>query len=804
MKISLSWLRDYVPIEMEVDQLAEALTMVGLEVSSVSDRYDYLDSVVVGRIAKITPHLKSDHLKICHVNLGERLISVVCGAPNVAEGMLAPVALPGTVFPDGAVLKKSIIRGEKSEGMLCSEAELELGEDRNGIMELGSSLTVGECLAKALDLADKVIEIDLTPNRPDCLSMIGIAREVAALHKTSVTYPDAAIFESENYVFGLTSVSIESPDLCPRYAARIVENLKVAPSPFWLRDRLLSVGLRPINNIVDITNFVMMEIGQPLHAFDFDRLAENRIVVRTAREGEKIFTLDRKERSLSQNMLMICDGEKPVALAGVMGGSNSEIDAATTRVLIESAYFTPVGIRKTSKKLGLSTEASHRFERGVDPSGTITALNRAARLMVEVCGGTFVEGVIDEYPRPIGEKRIRLSVKDASRLLGLRLDQNEIERLLQSIEFKTEKATADKLFVIPPSFRVDISGSIDLVEEIARLSGYDKIPTTFPLIPAEARRPLKRLDLRNKIKSLMNGFGFTEVINYSFIREDSCDRLRFESDDRRRDLVKILNPLTEDQAVMRSSLIPGLLETMRRNVGQQIKTLQLFEVGKIFIGTGQENLPEEIEILAGLWTGKRIETTWYSKETDCDFYDMKGIVEGLLNALNLDPIKFTRIPDRSCTYTKPGHTAQIVAQNKIIGLVGEIDPQVLLNFDLKQPAFIFETSLEHLGALMPAGRQAKPVPKFPAVSRDITIIVPGYVVSSDILESIDNFREELVEATHLIDVYEGRPIPPGKKSISLRITYRSNRKTLEDDEVSRIHKTITQKLIVEFDAELPG
>jgi len=569
----------------------------------------------------------------------------------------------------------------------------------------------------------------------------------------------------------------------------------------------MSVGQRPINNIVDITNFVMMETGQPLHAFDFDNLSENRIVVRTANEGETFTTLDNKDRILSNNMLMICDGEKPVGIGGVMGGLNSEIEVSTTRVLIESAYFDPVSIRKTSKALGLKTDASHRFERGIDPDGTITALNRSAQLMNEVAGGKLIEGIIDEYPKPIHRKAINLSLKNTNRLLGTRLDQNEIKELLESIELKVEKDdrknNQDQLRVIPPSFRVDIKRPEDIMEEVARLSGYNNIPATFPVIPAEGRHPAKQLALREKIKRIMIGSGFTETINYSFVSKESCDLLTLAPDDQRRSLLGILNPLSEDQAVMRTSLIPGLLETMHRNISKQVKNLKLFEVGKIFISKGQDNLPEEIEMLAGLWTGSRFDVSWDSPETDCDFYDIKGVLERLLYGLNMNNPKFTVMPVNSCYYTKPGYTAQIILENNVLGTVGEVSSQVLNNFDLKQIAFIFELNLHDLATLIPETIQSKPIPKFPAISRDITMIIDKGVESRKILETVENFGEELVESIQLFDIFEGGQIKEDKKSISFRITYRSSRETLEDDLVNKIHKNISERIIQKFNADLP-
>jgi len=803
MKVSLSWLKDYVSIDMKVDRLADALTMVGLEVESVTERFAYLNNVVVGRITEIKPHPNADKLKLCKVDVGSRILSVVCGAPNISNDMLSPVALPGTVFPDGYTLENSIIRGIESEGMICSEGELGLGTDKSGVMVLKSSLLVGEKILKVLELSDSVIEFDLTPNRPDCLSIIGVAREIGGIQKTRIQYPDTSISTSKDDIAGFTSVTIEDPDHCPRYAARLVTGITVGPSPSWLVDRLMSVGMKPINNIVDITNFVLMETGQPLHAFDYDRLAENRIVVRRANEGELFTTLDLKERQLTSDMLMICDGEKPIAVGGVMGGLNSEIEESTKKVLIESAYFNPVSIRKTSKKLGLNTEASHRFERGVDPEGIIPALNRAARLIAELGGGKLVDGVIDEYPKKVPARTITLSTKDTNRLLGTGLNQDEIKDLLESIEVSTKKIDMDSLKVVPPSFRVDIMRPEDLMEEVARLSGYNNIPTSFPVIPAEARRPVKLIDTRNRIMHLMTGFGFCETINYTFINRQSCDRLKLPSDDYRRNTVDLLNPLTEDQAVMRTSLIPGLLETVYRNIAKQVKNLKLFEIGKIYINKGEENLPVEIEMLTGLWTGSRSDASWYAKEIPCDFYDLKGEVEGLLKGLCIDHIRFARLPGDLCIYTRPGYTAQVFSGKILLGLVGELHPQSLRNFGLKQDVYLFELSIDTLIKLLPETIQSKPIPKFPAIPRDITIIVDKDIESGAIPELIENMAEELVENIHLFDVFTQDPIPPGKKSISLRVTYRSDKKTLEDDEVSHLHKTITDRLIEAFDASLP-
>jgi len=807
MKVSLSWLNEYTPIEMNTADLAEALTMAGLEVESVSDRFGYLDSVYVGRIDAVEAHPDADKLKVCHVDIGQRKVAVVCGAPNAGKDMLAPLALPGTVFPDGSILEESVIRGQKSQGMLCSEAELGLGLDKSGLWVLDPALNVGGRLADALNLSDAVIEIDLTPNRPDCLSVIGVAREVAVIQNTPLNYPDFKVVDQTNKAAKMTSVRIEAPDHCPRYSARLVVDVRVGASPFWLQDKLMSIGVRPINNIVDITNYVLMETGQPLHAFDYDQLAENRIVVRTANQGESFVTLDEKERLLDSEMLMICDGEKPVAVGGVMGGLNSEIETATSRVLIESAYFNPVSIRKTSKKLGLNTEASHRFERGIDPEGTIAAVNRAATLMVEIAGGTLIDGLIDEYPAPQNVENITLSVGNTNRVLGTNLGRREIEGLLTSIGFKVDSKAAkdnpDELAVRRPSFRVDVSRPEDLKEEIARLSGYNKIPTTFPEMPAEGRRPSPRLDLRNRIKTRMSGLGFTEAVTYSFGSHAASDRLGFASDDPRRSVVAILNPLTEDQAIMRTSMIPGLLETMHYNMAQQVKNLKIFEIGKTFIAVDDAKLPQETEILAGLWTGARYPASWHGREIACDYYDIKGVVEALLDELKIENLLFTGISVTCDNYMRAGHTARILAGEKVLGQVGEIHSQVGVEYDLKQPAYIFELDVDRIIALVSEAKYAKPVPKYPAVFRDITIIVNREFETQAIMQAVDTANEELIECLTLFDVFEGDPIPSGKKSISFHVTYRSSRKTLVDEDINQLHKSITEKLMEAFDATLP-
>lgn len=817
MKASLSWIEQYVPVEMDISDLAEALTMAGLEVDSVENRYAWLDTVVVGLVISVAPHPNADKLQCCEVDVGGgTILPIVCGAPNVAKDQLCPVALPGTVFPEGHTIKKGKIRGQVSKGMICSAVELHLGTDKSGIMVLdstydGKAVTVGESLPEACGLSDYMIEIDLTPNRSDCLSIIGIAREIAAIQNKELNYPDFSKGISSPYevsgekdeISKMASVTIEAPDHCGRYAARLLDSICVKESPFWLQDRLMSVGLRPINNIVDITNFVMMETGQPLHGFDFDQLADKKIIVKTAGEGEKFTTLDNKERTLSSDMLMICDGKGPVGIAGVMGGLNSEIEDTTTRVLIESACFDPISIRRTAKRLGLGTDASHRFERGVDPLGTVNAVNRAASLMAQIAGGRIIDGLIDEHPVKPVIKPIALSVEKTHRLLGVTPDAEEIADMLKAIEFRVKIEDELMVTVTAPSYRVDVERPEDLMEEVARLYGYDHIPTTDPMQPLRACQLPKLRVIRDKIRDIMRGMGFCEAINYSFISKNACDQLKMAENDPRRSLLHILNPLTEDQGVMRTSLIPGLLGNMGHNLAQQVKNLKFFETGKIFIGKGQDEQPEEKEILSCLWTGARQPLSWHSKEIFCDFYDLKGSLEGLMAALGIDGLELKEIPDSACDMTKPGSGAVIFVNDVEIGKIGEVHPDVLKAFDLKQAAFIFEIDLDLLIPMVPDEIEAVPVPRFPAIDRDATLIVEKKIPVAKILDAVTNMKEPLVADVFLFDVYEGEAIGADKKSVSFRITYRSLEKTLKDKAITKLHQRITKKVIDTFDAGLP-
>lgn len=812
MKVSLSWLKEYISVDLDVSTMAKKLTMAGLEVEAVEEKYNYLDNVVVAKVSEVIKHPDADKLFVCMVDAGrDELLQIVCGAPNVYKGMAVPCALPGAVLPGDFKIKKGKLRGKVSNGMLCSASELRFNADASGIMELGKDLSAGTPLKDALQLSDTIFEIDLTPNRPDCLSYIGVARETGAFMKPAqkVVYPDYTLPQDKigtQSIHDWAKVDIIDSDLCPRYSAGLLFDVKIEQSPLWLREKLESSGLTPINNVVDITNFVMMETGQPLHAFDFDVLAQGRIIVRRAGRDTVFTTLDNKEHTLEPDMLMICDGEKPVALAGVMGGENSEISDSTTRVLVESAYFNPVSIRKTAKKTSIATDASHRFERGSDPNGTVNALNRAVALMAQICNASIAEDIIDEYPKKTVPPEIDLNTDALNTRLGTNFKADAIKEILESVEFDVKKSNQTHLKIGIPSFRVDIKRPEDLSEEVARLWGYNNIKTSYPLVPAKGRLLDARIVLRDKIRQIMTGFSFFEIINYNFIHENSSDRLHLSDIDKKRNVETILNPISDQMSVLRSSLIPGLLETMKTNISQQTDTINIFETGKIFYAKQKGYLPEEKEMVAGLMTGSRSDQSWYSKKSAVDFFDLKGVVESFLKAHMIENAIFEKIEDESCPYYQKGYAALVKSNSIIIGTLGKIDKKVLKAFGLKQDAFVFDFDFSGIQNLLPESVTSVPLPKFPSISRDITIIVDSSKAVGDILEYIKEIskKESLIEKAFLFDVFEGNPLPEGKKSLSFRVVYRSANKTLKEKNIKKLHVNISQAILEQFHADLPG
>ncbi|MCF6248237.1 MAG: phenylalanine--tRNA ligase subunit beta [Desulfobacula sp.] len=811
MKVSLSWLKNYICVDMAAAEISDELTMAGLEVDAVEQRYDYLDQIVVAKVVEVKQHPNADKLSVCKVDVGkEDLLQIVCGAPNVRQGMSVPCALVGAVLPGDMKIKKGKLRGEVSRGMLCSGSELRLASDASGIMDLKGGFVAGTPLKEAMNLTDTVFEIDLTPNRPDCLSLIGVAREIGAFTdpKQNVVLPDFSLPEDKignESIHEYAKVEILDPDLCPRYSAGLLFDVIVKPSPFWLQEKLESVGLTPINNVVDITNFVMLETGQPLHAFDFDEVARGKIIVRRAGGDTCFKTLDSKDHKLSSDMLMICDGDRPVALAGVMGGENSEISDTTTRVLVESAYFNPVSVRKTAKKTGIATDASHRFERGIDPEGTVNALNRAMSLMAVACDATIAKEIIDEYPKKHTSVNIDLDTNALNTRLGTDLKAGEIKEILEAVEFGAEQTDENLLKITVPSFRVDVARPEDLSEEVARLWGYNNIQTSYPQVPAKGRSLNPTIVLRKKIRQIMTGFSFFEAINYNFVNEKSCDWLNLSKTDKKRDVETILNPISDQMSVLRSSLLPGLLETMKKNISQQEDTLNFFEIGKIFYATQKGELPVEQEKVAGLITGNRCDQSWYSKKVGVDFFDLKGAVQGIFSTLMITDVQFEKTSHDDYPYLKKGESAVVKSGLSIIGTLGKIDGKVLKNYGLKQDAFVFEFDVKTIEGLLPHAVTAVSLPRFPSISRDITIIVDSSVTAGQITDQVELIaqKEKLIESVFLFDVFEGNPVAEGKKSMSFRVVYRADNKTLKEKNIKKLHTRISQSLLNEFLADLP-
>lgn len=801
MKITVNWLKQYVDFELSPDELADQLTMLGLEVDAVEPLYSGLDQILVSKVLNVYDHPNADKLHLCDVDVGGEIKRVVCGAPNVKAGMLAAIVLPGSTI-SGFKVKKAKIRGEASEGMLCSEKELCLSEAHGGIMVLPDTCVVGQTLTQALELEDTLIEVDLTPNRPDCTSVIGVAREVAGVVggslKKSISSSSPTLTGSKSF-----EVVVDAPDDCPRYAARLLKNVTIAQSPWWLKRILLAVGLRPINNVVDITNFVMLEQGQPLHAFDFNLIAGKKIIVRHAVANEKMQTLDGTERNLDDQMLLICDAEKPVAIAGVMGGGNSEVSDQTTDILLESAYFNPVSVRRTSRTLKLSTDASYRFERGIDPKGTIVALERAAQLIVELAGAELDEGGCDCIGQLPEASPIELRLAKVNDLLGINLSLSEVAAFLNGIEIPTEIKDNQTLNVKPPSFRVDLEREIDLVEEIARLKGYNEIASTLPTVPMSFSEQDEIRRIRKQLSGVMVSLGMYEAVNYSFISPKHYDMLQLAEDNKLRNSVEIINPLTDDQSVMRTMLLPGLLENVCHNLNRQSVEVALFEVGKVFLPRANQELPDEITRLCAVFSGRRNpgSSHYHYGSESIGLIDVKGKAEMILNELRLFSARFS-VPSNSLTYAEKTSTLEIIIDNTIVGVMGKVENSCLKSFGIKQDVFFLDIDITTLVDLSVAPIVFTPISKYPSVNWDLALVVPNSVGAGTITDAIIKESLPLVKAAEIFDVYSGKPIEDGFKSVALSITYHSDDETLGDEQVGIVHQKIIDLVAAKFDGKL--
>jgi phenylalanyl-tRNA synthetase beta chain len=801
MEISLKWLADYVPVE-GVDATAARLTDGGLEVEGIRHLGEGLDGVLVAEVKEAVPHPDAERLQVTQVDIGaSALLQVVCGARNFKVGDKVPLATVGSELPGGMKIGRAALRGVDSFGMLCSAKELGLPEGEDGLLILNPSLTPGAPIVQALGLDDSVLTLNVTPNRPDALSHVGVARDLAVLTGAKLTLPETACQEGGAAIAEHLTVRIESPDRCARYAARVIEGVKVGPSPAWLSARLEACGVRSINNIVDVTNFVLLELGHPLHAFDLDRLADKTLVVRTAAAGETLKTLDGKQRKLDEGDLVIADADRAQALAGVMGGAESEVGTSTTRIVLESAWFAPEGVRRTAKRHALHSEASHRFERGADPEIVPTALDRAARLIAELAGGTIARGRIDDVAVPRQRREVVLREGRVSRLLGVEVPAEEVRRILTALGFEAKGEQAGDSVWRVPSHRPDVTGEVDLVEEVARIRGYATIPSKLPRGANALTPPDPAAVGTSRLRAALSGLGHDEVINYAFTSEQALRNVGEAGD-----FVTLLNPLSAEQGVMRTSLLPGLLENLSLSVRHQVERLRIYEIGRTYHrdpqgGRGQRPAAREVTRLGGLLYGLRAGRSWTEGAAKLDFYDAKGAVEGILSALHVRGVRFTAVRDVPSLH--PGAAAAVHdAEGRRLGTVGQLHPRVARAVDVPEEVFVFDLELQPLLEQSTLVTTAKPLPRFPAVLRDLSVVVSREHAMEAVRQLILEEGGTLVEDASLFDVYTGQNIPEGHRSLAFAIRYRDPERTLQDAEVTEAHQRIVERVHERLGASL--
>ena len=799
MKVSLSWLSDYVDVSVPLEKVTERLTLAGLEVGSTEVIGGGWDQVFVGEVLEVNAHPNADRLRLVTVDLRKQRTTVVCGAPNVAVGQKIAFAKVGARLVDGhsgkvAELKPVKIRGIVSEGMVCSEKELGISDSHEGIMVLPPDAPVGVPLAEYL--GDTILDLDITPNRPDCLSIIGIAREVAALIGSKLCLPEVRYQEAGSTIDSLASVEVVETELCPRYCASLITGVKVGLSPQWIQQRLLKSGMRPINNIVDVTNYVMLEYGQPLHAFDYKEIRGGKIIVRRAAKGEIITSLDGVERTLSPETLVIADGERAVAIAGIMGGLDAEVTANTTSVLIESANFNQAVIHRGSINLKLSSEASLRFEKGLSRELPMVALKRATQLMAELTSGSVAKGVIDVYPGKQQAQPIQFATSEVKRLMGMEVRVDEIVKALESLGFGCEgTGTTARFNVSVPWWRTDVSCAADLVEEVARIVGYDAIPTTMLSAPIPEHGSNPMLDLRRTLRNILVSCSFQEVLTYSLTSPEILGKLSPQRRPAESALIRVANPMSRDYEYLRTSLRAGVLSTLARNQRHQESGIKIFEIGKTFLSRAGD-LPYEKEMLCGVLSGPKRGLFWQGKAETIDFFAAKGVVEVLLSRLRLTA-DFRAGSDESLY---PGGVAETYVGREKLGVVGELHPKVCQHFDLSDTVFLFEIDLDKLLSLTGMPIKYQPAPRYPSTTRDIALLVDEPITYQQIHSVIESFS--LVNQVVPVDLYIGKQIPSGKKSLAVRIVYQSLTHTLTDEEVDNVQRQILDKLERELRASL--
>ncbi len=796
MLLPINWVKDYVEIDVSTEELAEMLTMTGSNAEEIISLREEISNVVVGKILSVESHPNADRLLVCKVDVGKEVIQVVTGADNVASGQLVPVALHGAKLPGGITIKRGKLRGVESQGMMCSGEELELkdsdypGAEADGILILQEEYPLGMDIKEALDLGGDVIDFEITSNRPDCLSVVGMAREIAVAAGKTWKMPEIIVKPGTGQIGDELQVEVENAELCPRYLARVVKDIRIQPSPQWMRRRLAAAGVRPINNIVDITNYVMLELGQPMHAFDLDKVEGRKIIVRNALPGETLVTLDDKMRELTPDMLVIADANKPIALAGVMGGANSEITEGTRQIVFESALFDGASVRSTSKKLGLRSESSSRFEKGLDINMTLIAMERAVQLVQELGAGTVVEGRIDVLGASIEKRKLTVKWNRINQLLGLDLPAEKISEILTSLGMGIT-VDGEYMTVIIPTYRNDIEGMADLAEEVARIYGYDRIPLTLMEGSAAKGSRTQKQKLVRRIKTALTGMGMYEAVTYSFTSPSVYKNLGMTDPSEYPQAVRISNPLGEDQSIMRTTMLASILEVLSHNYNRQIKKCSIFEINPVFIPKALPltELPNEFLTLA---MGE------YGEEAD--FYSLKGKIEALASLLGLE----NRIAFKPARHTAmhPGRTAEVLLDEKTIGIFGQIHPKTAERYETDTGTILGELNLEALLEEADTDWQYKPLPRYPAVTRDLAFIVDKKVQAAQIVELIRKAGGKILEEVNLFDIYEGSQIPEGHKSMAYALSYRAPDRTLKDEEVNEAHERIIKTLEEKLGAKL--
>ncbi|UZW15912.1 phenylalanine--tRNA ligase subunit beta [Clostridium pasteurianum] len=783
MKVPVEWLKDYVHIDLDAKKLGDALTLSGSKVEEVITSGDEIQKVVTGKILKIEPHPDAEKLVVCQIEVGEDLpIQIVTGANNMQENDIVPVALHGSSLPGGIKIKKGKLRGIPSNGMMCSEEELGLAEEgtAHGLMILPEDTVVGKNIKEVLNLDKAVIDFEITSNRPDCLSVIGIARETAATLNTEYKMPEL------NYSCKSTAninneIKVEIKDsLCRRYMARGVKNVKIEKSPAWLEERLLQAGVRPINNIVDITNFVMLELGQPMHAYDKREITSGSIVVEKAEGNEKFTTLDEVERDLNSDILTIKDGENIVGLAGIMGGLDSEVKEDTSEIIFEAANFDGTNIRVSSQKLNIRTEASGRFEKDLDPNLVEMAMNRACNLIEQLGAGEVMEGTIDIYDNPVKEHSVEVDTNWINSFLGLNLSKEDMKSYLDRLELNTE-ILGDKLIVNVPTFRTDINIREDVAEEIVRIYGYNNVPSTNLKVSSVRTGRYRNQIIKDIALDTLLACGLNEAITYSFVSPKVFDKILLPEESILRRAVAIRNPLGEDYSIMRTTTVPSMMEALARNYSRNNEIVRLFEIGRVYIPAEEaDKIPEEKNIITvGLYG-------------NADYLDLKGVVENIIETLGIKNVNYEREIENPSFH--PGKTAKVTVKNKVIGTLGEIHPDVSENYGVDTSCYIAEIDFDFIVENAVIERKYKPLPKFPAVTRDMALILDEDILVQSIEDIISKKGGNIVESFKLFDIYKGAQIEEGKKSVAYSITYRSEHKTLTDKEVDKAHGKILSTL----------